>query len=655
MKSKRLACCILAAAILTGGIGCTALSAAAVDPDSSGYSQNIPGIDIFSDEYKSSEYYSKLQDALRENESASTMQKAIAIALSQEGYKNYATEGIDIEQARANGLLWTGKEKRNNEYDTGNTEYTRWAQRYVAGGGEDSQYLDCDWCAIFASWCLYQAGYYTEEQLKKYYFSYYADPRIEMDADSWITAFNLDQNDVWYTPTATRKIGYYDWNKYVHTEISPFEIPYKPGGLIFFSLDGTGNYFNHIAMVVDYDPETHVLTYINGNSDGEVITKQMDLDEEISLDDDTTVKNSSLIMAYGEYDKINPLEKKEITADNTKIKWPIDSEKGISIQTNSDSKIVSVSEDGNYLGSNIESNMTLLYGKLSIGKSELIKLDPGVHHLLLTFDDGTLEITFTSYDPEAEITADISDLTWDRNKGSDVTVNTTSISDTVNVRINGSDAGDVNTEGIRFEDGSVTFSKNYLREVLANNDNTMKLIFSDGEIDIVFHVTETPVTADITDITWDKNKGGDVSIKTTSDSDTVCIRAGGATVGNETTQGVRLENGTVTLSREFLRTILDNDENTVRLIFSDGEIDVVFHVTESKKENSEESSSQSDDKKKNPESSNTTKNTTTAATADTKAGDVPFTGDTAPAAAAMFAALLSGIAGLFMLKKKTSR
>ena len=79
----------------------------------------------YSEEYMSSPYYTKLIDALEDNKDKTAMQKTLAVALSQEGYKNYATEGIDIEQARKDGLLWTGAELRMNNNRTGNTEYTR--------------------------------------------------------------------------------------------------------------------------------------------------------------------------------------------------------------------------------------------------------------------------------------------------------------------------------------------------------------------------------------------------------------------------------------------------------------------------------------------------------------------------------------------------
>ena len=381
MKMKKILSCVTAVAVLAFCLFSLTITAHAAE-------------DLrFSEEYKTSPYYTKLMTALEDTKDKTTMEKTLAVALSQEGYQNYATDGIDIEQARADGLLWTGKELRMNENETGNTEYTRWAQTYVMNRTGSAQYLDCDWCAIFVSWCLYQAGYYSEDMLKKFYYSYYAEPRVEFDADSWIVAYNLDQKDVWYTPKAHHKLDAYNWNTYYNIDVDPLELPYKPGGMVFFSWDGSGQYFDHVAFVVDYDKDTHVLTYSNGNSAGQVITRQIDLDVEEEFRGTTFTKNSNRIMAYGEYDEIKPLEQKEITVDSTDITWDNWSASGLRIQTDSESKIVSVSMDGAYLGSNIESNMILLEGKVSIGKSELKNLSYGDHVMKLTFDDGVVEIT----------------------------------------------------------------------------------------------------------------------------------------------------------------------------------------------------------------------------------------------------------------------
>ena len=366
----------------------------------------------FSEEYKSSEYYAKLTQGLEEYKDSTVQDRTLAVALSQEGYKNYASQGIDIEQAKADGKLWTGAELRMNDNLTGNTEYTRWAQRYVMGWGEESQYADYDWCAIFVSWCLYQAGYYDEAQLKKYYYAYIVDPRIFYDADSWIESFNLDQRYVYYPPKAHHKLDAMPWNTYYNVDVDPFEIPYKPGGLIFFSWDGSGRYYSHVGIVVSYDEDTRVLTYTNGNVDGQVITRQIDLDVEESFRGQAYCLNADRILAYADYHQITPPVQKEITAD-TPITWDKTTSPSLKIRTNSESVMASVYVDGEYFGSIIDSNMLLHEGLLTIGKSELMKLPLGASKLLLAFDDGDVELTIYITDTENEPPGEIGDADLD--------------------------------------------------------------------------------------------------------------------------------------------------------------------------------------------------------------------------------------------------
>lgn len=364
------------------------------------FSVSAEDVEIYSKEYQSSVYYQRLIKALEENAEKTTMEKTLAIALSQEGYLNYATTGIDIEKAKADGKIWTGTELRMNENLTGNTEYTRWAQRYIMGRDEESSYADFDWCAIFVSWCLFQAGYYSQDLLKKYYYSYFADPRIFYDADSWIESFNFLQKNVYYVPKAHHKLDAMDWNTYYNVDVDPYDIPYKPGGILFVSWDTSGQYFDHVSIVVDYDKETHVLKYTNGNSDGQVITREMDLDVEESFHGNVFAKNAERIMGYAEYDGIKPLAPKQIKVENPTIIWDKSSSSGIKIKTDSDSVMASVYLDGEYSGSVIESNMVFHEGLLSIGKSEIQNLNLGTHKLRVKFEDGSADILLHITDKE---------------------------------------------------------------------------------------------------------------------------------------------------------------------------------------------------------------------------------------------------------------
>lgn len=466
MKAKRFFSMILSAAIVSASLIFAIPTASAKD--------NFK----FSPEYQSSPYYEKLTAALENSKDKSAMEKTLAVALSQEGYKNYATEGIDIEQARADGLLWTGTTLRNNAYETGNTEYTRWAQRYVMDRDESSQYLDCDWCAIFVSWCLYQAGYNDDERLKRYYYSYFAEPRIEFDADSWIMAYNFKQQGVYYTPKAHHKLDKYYWNTYYHIDVDPFDIPYQPGGLIFFSWDSSGQWFDHVAIVVDYDEDTHVLTYTNGNSDSQVITRQIDLDVEEEFRGQQFAKNSDRVMAYVNYDAVLPLEQKELTADSTEIDWNREGDSGIKVQTDSESIIGSVSADGQYLGSNVESNMLLREGLMSIGKSELVGLSLGTHKLMLTFDDGALPVTLRVYEPY---------LTGDADGDGKITIDDATMIQRVLAKLTPDDDGtiarrcDADGKGLNISDATD------IQRVLAGYDN----LYNIGESAKDYGTTQT--------------------------------------------------------------------------------------------------------------------------------------------------------------------
>ena len=261
--------------------------------------------DRFSDEYRSCKYYQNLMSALAKNKDSSFMQRVLAVALSQEGYLAYSLENMSVEQVRAEGNLWTGAFARNGSNMTGNTEYTRWFQEYVLDSY--NPYIDYEWCSIFVSWCLYQAGYHSDQNSDpEFYYSYCADPRKEYKQNI-IQSFNLEQEKVWYTPTADIKLDdFQDINTPVHTDISPYDINYQKGGLVFFSWDGSGWSFEHIGIVTDYDKTEHILTYIGGNDYSSVMINSIDFDTD-TFDVQPVVKNSQRIMAYAEYDADAPL------------------------------------------------------------------------------------------------------------------------------------------------------------------------------------------------------------------------------------------------------------------------------------------------------------------------------------------------------------
>lgn len=313
MKHKKyLSLCIVPVLLLAG---CRAEVHTSVQTDEisqveeSSEVSSIPEISYdqskrFSNEYRTCLYYQKLMAALEKNKNSSFMQRVLDVALSQEGYLAYALEDMSVEQVKSDGNLWTGASARNGSTGTGNTEYTRWFQEYVLNSS--NPYIDCEWCSIFVSWCLYQAGYHSDKKSSpELYYSYCADPRKEFP-DRLLQSFNLDQSKVWYTPTATGKVNdFMEVNTPVHTDVDPLAINYKKGGLVFFSWDGQGWSFEHIGIVTDYDKKNHILTYIGGNDYSSVMVNSMNLDSD-TFDVQPVVQNSKRIMAYAEYDDTPP-------------------------------------------------------------------------------------------------------------------------------------------------------------------------------------------------------------------------------------------------------------------------------------------------------------------------------------------------------------
>ena len=444
----------------------------------------------YSAEYMGSKYFSRLQTALEESRDEDIMSRVLAVAQSQEGYKDYCMGSTTPDAAREAGYLWTGEESENdNTSGSGNTEYTRWAQEYVMGRSGEEIYLDCDWCAIFASWCMYQAGYYSDSELKKYFYSYYADPREERTAGSWIEAFNFDHDRVWYTPAAAGKVEAYYWSRYTNTEVDPYMIPYKPGGMIFFSWDTSGRYFSHVGIVVSYDADTHELTYINGNVDYAVTTRVMDLDVDEEYHGQVKAQNADRIMAYAEYSAYTAPEKKEITADKTEFEWVRESGESLLIKTNSESKTVLLTADSGFFDSNETwpGQLILRYGEVTVGAPLLDYLPDGENEITLSFADGTLTIRVFISSPL--IKAEKTEYFWNRDDEKGIEIETNSLSSSVTVYGAGITAKSKTGE-VGIEDAIVTLSPRFLNR-MKNGENDLMLVFDDGGviINVTVYVT----------------------------------------------------------------------------------------------------------------------------------------------------------------------
>ncbi len=128
---------------------------------------------------------------------------------------------IESGSGTGTGMVNTARSELNNNYQ----KYCSWYGFYT------------DWCAIFVSWCGYQNGYtgiIPRLAGVKQYYNWFNNPN---------------------TP------GYFIQT---HDAIAPGTLNIQPGWL---HIKRTSEYtYKHIGIVVDYDPETQMITTISGNT-----------------------------------------------------------------------------------------------------------------------------------------------------------------------------------------------------------------------------------------------------------------------------------------------------------------------------------------------------------------------------------------------------
>lgn len=538
-----------------------------------------------SDEFADSEYYTKLEQALEESSDSTVMERALAVALSQDGYKNYALDGVDVNRARNEGKLWTGVVQRDNYNETGNTEYTRWIQSYVLGS--NAIYSDLDWCAIFMSWCMYQAGYYSSDELKRFYYSYCADPRLESSYYSWIESFNLDQHDVWYTPLAYKKLDAYSgWNEYFNTNIDPYDLPYKPGGLLFFGWDGDGRYFDHVGMVISFDKESHILKYISGNDDGQVRIREYDF-EDTTYKKKPKIKNYNRILAYAEYDSIENLTPKSIEISQTSFECERNNNEGVTIETNSDSKTVLIKKNGNMIASHLNETATINNGTIFITEEVINSLDKGENKLNVILEDNAFAITVTVSDPAKKVLkAEKSELEWDRASAAGLTIKTNSSSDLIDILRDNERLATINTEGLTITNGEISVTAKVLNDILNDGMNELVLLLTDGHIDITINVTNELriISADNTYFEYQQFSEDDIQINTNSASDTVSLYMNGNLTAEDDGKLLYIKDGMVFIKHTLLDGILTDGENDIVLSFEDGILNIKVLMVKPPKE-----------------------------------------------------------------------
>ena len=276
-------------------------------------------------------YYGRLVQNVNnynKNTNWSYMQRVYKIAKSQLdwsasngksmniGYANYAVSDTGSEKGKTH---WQGNIPRNNKYKTGNTEYTRWFfTKFKKYYGPKA---NCDWCAIFVSWCMYFSGYHKGASDMENVYSICADPGISNiwgSSKGSLKSFNMANSKLTYTKSARNKLRYKGDNKYNYNIIDVMTrnrldalkinyisdaklINYRQGGLVFFNWGGTGDKFDHVGIVCSYNCTNEIMTYISGNSGGYVRVEAINLRAVESYKGNNKVENSKRIMAYGEY------------------------------------------------------------------------------------------------------------------------------------------------------------------------------------------------------------------------------------------------------------------------------------------------------------------------------------------------------------------
>ena len=194
-----------------------------------------------------------------------------------------------------------------------------------------------------------------------------------------------------------------------------------------------------------------------------------------------------------------PVEESTITAKETFFEWDRSDLIGIAVNTDSKSRNVAIEKDGERIASDDDRGVYIILGRVGITARILKKLDVGENHLTLTFDDGTLDINVTVTDKKhssaaAEITADKTEFTWDRNSSDSISIHTNSKSDSISVRQSGKIFSTSEKENISVSDGVVTMKPEFLGK-LNDGENELKLIFDDGNITVRINVTGAAETS----------------------------------------------------------------------------------------------------------------------------------------------------------------
>ena len=326
-----------------------------------------------------------------------------------------------------------------------------------------------------------------------------------------------------------------------------------------------------------------------------------------------------------------------LQADSTEFTWDRNSDTGITIQTNSDSKSFTVKKNGIlYSSSLISNNLLIDYGTIYLSNDFLKKLDDGENDITLILKEGNLDITVNVTDNQTEIPVEDNQITaketsfeWDKSDFIGIAVNTNSKSKNVAIAKDGEFFASDDDRGVYITFGRVGITAKILKK-LDVGENTLTLTFDDGTLDITVNVTDkkhasdtAEITADKTEFTWDRNSSDSIVINTNSKSESISVRQSGKIFSTSDKENISISDGVVT-----------DGENELKLIFDDGSITVKINVTGSV-ENS-----------KNPSVSSRNSDSSS------NIGILPATGNEGLTVGAVIALLSAGLSGILLSTKR---
>ncbi len=289
-----------------------------------------------------------------------------------------------------------------------------------------------------------------------------------------------------------------------------------------------------------------------------------------------------------------------IFADETEFTWNINSDEGVTLQTNSLSKNFSIKRDGIILTTGSQNQGAFIKdGKIILEASFLKKLQVGKNSLVLLFQDGKLDITVNVVDvPETssvldkEIVAETVDFTWDRSSLLGIGVYTNSLSRNVTVSKDGVAIASNQDLGAYVTLGRVGITAKTLRQ-LENGKNHLLLELDDGKLPITVTVTDSRHTSDISSLltadqpeyTWYRNSGEAVTIRTNSTSQSAAVRRSDRLSKISDADKISIHDGAVTLTPLYLDTLKDG-KNALTLFLDDGNLDITVNVITTESEES---------------------------------------------------------------------